>query len=549
MSEKRKVNNNLRVVILCVLIAIFFMLLALQIINGHSGNRGNISYLSGIILTITILDAVCITIWWKRGFFIAIAMLATNVIMTGMAVIRGGKAAIAGLVMATVGMVIICIIYRYIRIVAQREMDLLKLVDTDMLTELPNRRALTKYLEKLCDDGNSKFALIFIDLDNFKMINDTIGHEWGDVLLTGTATRFRRLLSDNEFVARIGGDEFAVVIKDYPTEEALKQRVEKYAKTLNNKCQLRGRDYFITGSIGVACYPKDSKDVKQLLKYSDTAMFHAKKTGKVRSCFFDNIMNETLESDVKLENQMRHALKGNGFFLVYQPQYYADGKNLRGFETLLRLRDMQGNMVSPAVFIPIAEKTNLILEIERFVLKTAMTECKTMVEENPELMLSVNISAIHIQDNSFVEDVKNALEETGFPAKNLELEITETSFIERMAESVKKIEAIRDMGICVALDDFGTGFASLSYLMNLPVNLLKIDKSFVDNILIDEKGVSFVVAIVTMGHQLGFEVIAEGVEKEQQVDVLKDKGCDLIQGYVWGKPMPLGDAKKVVQNG
>jgi len=549
MSEKRKVNNNLRVVILCVLIAIFFMLLALQIINGHSGNRGNISYLSGIILTITILDAVCITIWWKRGFFIAVAMLATNMIMTGIAVIRGGKAAIAGLVMATVGMVIICIIYRYIRIVAQREMDLLKLVDTDMLTELPNRRALTKYLEKLCDDGNSKFALIFIDLDNFKMINDTIGHEWGDVLLTGTATRFRRLLSDNEFVARIGGDEFAVVIKDYPTEEALKQRVEKYAKTLNDKCQLRGRDYFITGSIGVACYPKDSKDVKQLLKYSDTAMFHAKKTGKVRSCFFDNIMNETLESDVKLENQMRHALKENGFFLVYQPQYYADGKNLRGFETLLRLRDMQGNMVSPAVFIPIAEKTNLILGIERVVLKTAMTECKTMVEENPELMLSVNISAIHIQDNSFVEDVKNALEETGFPAKNLELEITETSFIERMAESVKKIEAIRDMGICVALDDFGTGFASLSYLMNLPVNLLKIDKSFVDNILIDEKGVSFVVAIVTMGHQLGFEVIAEGVEKEQQVDVLKDKGCDLIQGYVWGKPMPLGDAKKVVQNG
>ena len=548
MDEKRKIKVNIRKLMFFGLITIYVLLLLLQVKNGRTGGAGGgeNAYVSGIIMIFTILDAVCVTIMWKKGYFIAMVMLGLNAVMTaGVAFSGKDNFAIAGFIIAIVGMVIVSIVYRYIRMVDQREVELLKLADTDMLTELPNRRALINYLEKLYDDADSRFALVFIDLDNFKLINDTIGHEWGDTLLVGTATRFRRLLKENEFVARLGGDEFAVIIKDYPTEDALKQRVEDYAKTLYEKCQLRGRDYYVTGSLGVACYPKDARDVKQLLKYADTAMFHAKKTGKVRSCFFDNIMNESMESDVKLENQMRQALTNNGFFLVYQPQFQADNKGLRGFETLLRLRDIQGNMISPAVFIPVAEKTNLILDIDRFVLNKAMTECKAMVEKNPELTVSVNMSAIHIQDDSFVDDVKKALEETGFPAKNLELEITETSFIERMDEVVEKIKTIRDMGICVALDDFGTGFASLSYLMNLPVNMLKIDKSFVDNILVDERGASFVVAIITMGHQLGFEVIAEGVEEEQQVDVLRDRGCDLIQGYVWGKPIPLEDAKNI----
>ena len=549
MKQKSKININLKVIVFFVLMAIFIMLLFMQMANGHRSTNGENSYVSGIIMIFTILDAVCITIWWKRCYFVAMTMLTVNAIMTGVIAFSGvDRDAITGFITAVVGMVIVSIIYRYICIVAQREMELLKLADTDMLTELPNRRALSNYLEKLCDEGDSRFALVFIDLDNFKLINDTIGHEWGDVLLEGTATRFKRLLRDNEFVARLGGDEFAVIIKDYPSEEALKARVEEYAQTLYDKCQLRGRDYYITGSLGVACYPKDARDVKQLFKYSDTAMFHAKKTGKVRSCFFDGIMNENIESDVKFESQMRQAFANDGFFLVYQPQFHAAGKSLRGFETLIRMRDFEGNMVSPAVFIPIAEKTNLILNIDRFVLKRAMTECKEMVEANPELIVSINMSTVHIQDDSFVEDVKNALAETGFPAKNLELEITETSFIERMEEVVEKIKIIRDMGIYVALDDFGTGFASLSYLMNLPVNLLKIDKSFVDNILVDEKGESFVTAIITMGRELGFEVIAEGVEEEQQVEVLRKKGCDFIQGYVWGRPMSLSDVQSIVES-
>lgn len=548
MDEKQKININWRKLGFIALIAIYMILLLMQVKNGRTGGGGDKAYLSGIIMILTILDAVCITIWWKKGYIIAMVMLGLNAIMTaGVAISGKDRFALAGFIIAVVGMIIVSIMFRFIRMVDQRELELIKLADTDMLTELPNRRALTNYLEKLCDEGDSKFALVFIDLDNFKLINDTIGHEWGDSLLVGTATRFRRLLRDNEFVARLGGDEFAVIIKGYASEEALRERVEVYSKTLAEKCQLRGRDYYVTGSLGVACYPKDTKDVNQLLKYADTAMFHAKKTGKVRSCFFDNIMNETMESDVKLENQMRNAFHNNGFFLVYQPQFKAESKCLRGFETLLRMRDIDGNLVSPAVFIPIAEKTNLILDIDRFVLKTAMTECKAMIEKNPELTVSINMSAIHIQDDSFVDDVKAALEATGFPAKNLELEITETSFIERMEEVVVKIRAIRDMGIGVALDDFGTGFASLSYLMNLPVNMLKIDKSFVDNILVDDMGASFVVAIISMGHQLGFEVIAEGVEEEQQVEVLRDRDCDLIQGYVWGKPMPFEDVKTIVK--
>ncbi len=547
MDEKQKININWRKLVFCALIVIYLILLLLQVKNGRTGGVGDNAYLSGIIMILTILDAVCITIWWKKGYIIAMVMLGLNAIMTaGVAISGKDRFALAGFIIAVVGMIIVSIMFRFIRMVDQRELELIKLADTDMLTELPNRRALTNYLEKLCDEGDSKFALVFIDLDNFKLINDTIGHEWGDSLLVGTATRFRRLLRDNEFVARLGGDEFAVIIKGYASEEALRERVEIYLKTLSEKCQLRGRDYYVTGSLGVACYPKDTKNVAQLLKYADTAMFHAKKTGKVRSCFFDNIMNENMESDVKLESQMRQAFHNDGFFLMYQPQYHTDGKSLRGFETLIRMRDYDGNLVSPGVFIPVAEKTNLILEIDRFVLKTAMTECKPIIEKNPELMISVNMSAIHIQDDSFVEDVKKAIEATGFPAKNLELEITETSFIERMDDVVEKIRAIRQMGICVALDDFGTGFASLSYLMNLPVNMLKIDKSFVDNILIDDNGASFVVAIISMGHQLGFEVIAEGVEEEQQVEVLRDRDCDFIQGFVWGRPMPLEDIKNIV---
>ena len=253
-----------------------------------------------------------------------------------------------------------------------------------------------------------------------------------------------------------------------------------------------------------------------------------------------------MEESVKLENLLRKAIDNDLFYLKFQPQFSTEDKILRGFETVIRLNDESGNAVSPQIFIPAAENLNLIVDIDRWVLANAMKTGKTLISNNPDIKISINISVKHIFDDSFLSDIENNMEKYDFPAENLEIEVTESLFISSVKRAGEILSELKRLGIYIALDDFGTGFASLSYLNTLPIDLLKIDKSFIDKLSEKGRNNDFVNAIISMGHLLNFEVISEGVESKEQLATLRDFNCDYIQGYIWGKPMLLADANKLI---
>lgn len=304
----------------------------------------------------------------------------------------------------------------------------------------------------------------------------------------------------------------------------------------------------ILASAGVVTFPEDGKNSDELLKHVDFAIYKAKKAGKGQYCFFDVNIKKQVLREVELEDCVKSGLTNNWFYMVYQPQFYIAQKKLRGFESLLRFKDANGKLISPADFIPIAEKHGMIFKIDYYVLNKVTTEFAPVVRKNPDLCVSVNISARHICDSYFVDEVERILKVNNFPAECLELEITEYSYINSLDLAIKTLNQLKSMGIQLALDDFGTGYASLSILPKLPLDLIKIDKSLIDNIHTDDVARNFVEQIVNIGHSLGCNVIAEGIEAEEQAQVLSRQDCDYIQGYLWGKPMEYAQALTLIEN-
>ena len=424
---------------------------------------------------------------------------------------------------------------------------------TDYITGLPNRRYYVKYVNQKIESKES-FYIAYIEIEDFKNINDVYGIKAGDFILKETAPKLKSIISKNEMLFKITGGLFAMVLEEnnYP-EEKLRLTIRSEVMMLPPRY---GDDPSVQKSCtvslaaGVVHVNKDYKNERNpssFLHDAEIALAEARKSPLQKIVLYDEtLLNQDVEQK-KAEYLIKDAMEHDWFFLVYQPQFIAEGKKLRGFETLIRCRKPDGSIVSPALFIPAAEKTNLITQIDDYVFRRAMKEMKPVLEASSEkFIVSINVSAKNIATENFAQKIKQMIDEAQFPAENLEIEITEYSFAESMENTIDNILTLRTLGVQIALDDFGTGYTSIAQLMKLPVNLLKIDKSLIDDIETDPVMTDMVDSIIYMGHIMDCEVISEGVENENQLEILKEHKCDFIQGFVWGKPLPFDEAKKLV---
>lgn len=424
----------------------------------------------------------------------------------------------------------------------KRSQELLDhLAHHDALTDLPNRLLLTERLRqamKHAERNRSQLAVIFIDLDRFKNINDSLGHAAGDRVLQNIAEVLEENLRKDDTVARIGGDEFVLLLEEVHEPESVGAAVEKLMEQLSAPIKIERQEISVTASVGISMYPGDGDDVSTLLANADAAMYRAKDEGRNSYQFYTADLTSSAFERVLLENNLRQALAKEEFYLLFQPQFDMRDQRFIGAESLLRWQHPELGTVSPAKFIPIAEESGLIHAIGLWVLRTACRQGKTWFDQGIKFgHISVNVAGPQIQRGDLVKEVAEVLSETGLPPAMLELEVTE-GFIMRQAESaIKQLKALRSLGVKLSIDDFGTGYSSLSYLKQLPINKLKIDQSFVRDIPSDVEDIAICKAVIGLGKAMQLTVIAEGVETQEQVDFLKESGCDEGQGYLYSRPI------------
>jgi diguanylate cyclase (GGDEF)-like protein/PAS domain S-box-containing protein len=415
----------------------------------------------------------------------------------------------------------------------------------DALTGLPNRALLKDRLEHAVASAHRharRAALIFIDLDNFKDVNDSLGHDIGDELLKLVAERMRSVLRDSDTVARLGGDEFVILIEESHGGHDLDAVVQKVFEALSLPCIIGGHRLYPGASLGIATYPEDGNDAETLMRNADTAMYVAKAEGRNHYRFFSADMNRELHEWMEIGNDLRLAIENREFSLNYQPKAGLDDGAFAGMEALIRWHHPRRGMVPPGCFIPIAEKSGLIGTIGQWVLNEACRQIRAWLDEGlAPGRVAVNLSAVQCQGNHLADQIATILAAHGLSGEHLEVEITESIVMADTEESTQAFWRLRDMGVRVSVDDFGTGYSSLSYLKRLPVDNLKIDKSFIDDIETDTNDQEIVRAIIAMAHSLKLETIAEGVETASQLDCLRIAGCDKFQGYYYSRPLAVDD--------
>lgn len=416
----------------------------------------------------------------------------------------------------------------------------------DALTGLPNRRLYHDRFNQAivaAKRHRTKLAVFYLDLDNFKMINDSWGHDFGDLLLKHVAETLISSVREMDTVSRLGGDEFSVIINDVIDDKYVLHIADNILHKLNQKTQLAGRELSIATSIGISIYPDDAEDGKELMKNADMAMYHAKERGKNTFQFFEEFLNENAQYRLKMENRIQSALDNDEFQLYYQPQFDIHTEQLCGVEALIRWPDGEGGFTPPSEFIPIAEETSLIIDIGNWVLHQACQEFKQLIDDGmPQVKMAVNISANQFKQSRLLKQtIFGALELSLFPAHLLQLEITEGVLIDDVNSTVEVINEIKEREVTFAIDDFGTGYSSLSYLKTFAVDIIKIDRSFVNDIEKDANDQAIIRAIASMAHELDLAVLAEGVENEAQLEFLRKHQCDFVQGFYYAKPMPAKD--------
>jgi diguanylate cyclase (GGDEF)-like protein/PAS domain S-box-containing protein len=411
----------------------------------------------------------------------------------------------------------------------------------DNLTGLPNRSLLQDRLAHSiarAERTNRKVAVLFIDLDNFKNINDTLGHDVGDELLRQVAGRLKECVRAEDTIARQGGDEFIVLLDGLDDGRGASLVAQKILNALRKAIVLSGTDQHVSGSVGIALFPEDGRDAQTLMKNADTAMFHGKTQGKNTYQYFTAQMNVAVKRRMTLESALRRAVMRRDFLLHYQPQIDLDSGEILAVEALVRWKTEDGGMVSPGDFIPLAEETGLINEIGEWVLREACRQAREWQEMGlPRRRMAVNLSARQFADRTFLDMVTRVLAETGLEADCLELEITESQVMRQTEGMIMLLNKLSEMGVQLAIDDFGTGYSSLSYLKRLPIQKLKIDQSFVRDITVDPNDTAIVVAIINMAKSLDLDTIAEGVETAGQLALLRSKGCHVGQGYYFSAPV------------
>jgi len=418
----------------------------------------------------------------------------------------------------------------------------------DLLTGLPNRKMFSENLKKLINkhtNDNVEIILLNIDLDHFKDINDNFGHHIGDLFLTKIAKCLKKELYEHELLYRLGGDEFAIIIKKFSNHEDLSHICNRILNALDKSFKVEDKEIFISASIGVAIYPHDGSNVNILFKNSDLAMYKAKSEGKNKYALFSQEMNQDLKNKIDLENNIRRALKNNEFELYYQPKIDIKKEKIIGVESLIRWKNNEGKYIPPSYFIPIAESSGFILDIDRWVFMQAclQIECWEKLGMKDQ-KISVNISGLHFKRGRIINTITEISNILKIPSGQIEIEITEGVFLEKIEDVILTLEKLRSMGISISIDDFGTGYSSLGYLKQLPIDRIKIDKSFVDNIVTNYKDKGIVQTIITMTKLLNLKVIAEGVETFEQLELLNKIGCYEIQGFYFAKPMPVGEYNK-----
>ena len=422
---------------------------------------------------------------------------------------------------------------------------------TDSLTGLPNRLACNELIKSLIKK-NEKFAITMIDLNNFKSINDTLGHNAGNEVLKEIATRWKfaadsGLSGTHDFITRQGGDEFTLIIRNYKSDNDIYKAIKYYESVLEKKIILRDRDFFASASFGYAEFPADSDNFDTLFSYADLAMYDIKRTNSSAHILrFSPDLLKNGEHDIEIERKIRNALEENTIYFALQPQFDMQHK-LRGFEALARMKDSEGTIIPPGEFIPIAETVGLIDKIDERIFRDATKFFGELIKKTGlETILSVNVSVRHLIKDDYVNEVRTILKKNGIPPSQLEIEITESIMIDSEGPAIENINELKKMGIRIAIDDFGTGYSSLSYLNRIPADLLKIDKSFIDKMNSSDSSKQYVASIISIGHIMNFSVISEGVEEDTQLDTLRAIGCDLIQGFIWGHPMTPEEAEKLV---
>ncbi|MEN3277641.1 MAG: hypothetical protein V7631_3431 [Massilia sp.] len=443
------------------------------------------------------------------------------------------------------------------------EEQIRRLAYCDSLTGIPNRQAFLETLERELQRskvGNKKFAVLFMDLDAFKRINDTLGHNVGDHLLKIVSERLRETIRPSDLVsrsealpgdaahgvaesssstnlARLGGDEFTILIPDLERVEHALNVAHRVKEAMRRPFLIEGHEIFVTASIGISLFPEDGDDCNSLLKYADTAMYHAKNCGKNNAKLYSSSLTMQIMSHVKLEVGLRKALQNDELYLLYQPQLDVRSAEIVGVEALVRWRHPERGIISPTEFIPLAEETGLIMPIGEWVLRTACNQARAWERQlRRPVRMAVNLSAKQFKDENLSQIVLSALDETGLDPKLLELELTEGTLMDDAMATLATLERLRGIGVYLSIDDFGTGYSSMNYLKRFDVRALKIDRSFISGLPQDSENAAITRAIIAMAHGLKMAVVAEGVETGEQLLLLQQYGCDMVQGYFLGHP-------------
>ncbi len=421
----------------------------------------------------------------------------------------------------------------------------------DALTNLPNRRLFMKLLREEVNHAKrsgSKLAVMFLDLDRFKQVNDTWGHDTGDYILTIAAEQLQESLGSNGLIGRLGGDEFAIMLSDVTDIEEVTAFTKKIRERFETPVELgNGQQYTLSCTIGIALFPEHGLEAEELLLNADTALYAIKGQGRNEHAIFNQEMEEKSFELILLENELRKAIELEQLYIDYQPKVNLDEGNVIGMEALLRWRHPDLGIIPPLKFIPLAEETGLIVEIGEWVLRKGCEQNKAWQQQGyPPLRLSINISVKQLADPDFVRKVKHTLEDTGLDPKWLELEVTESVFAD-IEDAPELLREIRDYGVHISIDDFGTGYSSFNYIKHMPVDTLKIDASFVRDIHRNEESKAIVKAVLTLAETLGIHVIAEGIEMTEQLDVLNEDGCKWGQGFLFSKPLSSEEFERYIQ--